>query len=175
MRHNLPKIMEHVFLWEGGYVDHKDDPGGATNMGITIHTMKALALDLDKDGDVDKTDVMLITKALATDIYKVRYWNAVDGDDMPNGIDGFLMDSGVNSGPRAGVRWLQRAAGITPDGILGPQTRRAADTDDPKGLVSACIEERLKSVRQFRNYNTFGVGWERRINSLEKMCLKLTK
>ncbi len=30
------KAMPHVFSEEGGYVDHEKDPGGATNMGITL-------------------------------------------------------------------------------------------------------------------------------------------
>lgn len=174
MKDSFDTVMNHIFLWEGGYVDHPRDPGGATNMGITIHTMRELALDLDNDGDIDKTDVMLVTKDLAKDIYKVRYWNAVDGDWFPRGLDLVLMDGGVNSGPRASIRWLQRALEVDDDGLLGPQTRAAVRASQSLSeLINNTLDERLKSVRQFRNYDTFGRGWENRIGSTRREALRL--
>lgn len=174
LKKNFNKIMDHVFHWEGGYVDHPRDPGGATNMGITIHTMRQLALDLDNDGDIDRDDVRLVTKSLAKDIYKVNYWNAVDADSFPSGIDALLMDAAVNSGPRASVRWLQRALGVTADGVLGPQTRGAVRASQSlSDLIKKTVDERLKSVRKFKNYDTFGKGWENRIRSLRNLALEL--
>lgn len=174
MRKNFPIILEkQVFPWEGGYVDHPRDPGGATNMGITIHTMRALKMDLDNDGDIDKDDVKKITVKIATGIYKKRYWDPVEGDRAPSGLDAVLLDGAINSGPRASVRWFQRAAGLTPDGILGPITRRAISNVNPREAVLRTIEERLKSVRQFRNYDTFGKGWENRIEHLRQFALTL--
>ena len=40
-----------------------DDPGGATNHGVTIHTMRRLGLDLTGDGKVDATDVRALESA----------------------------------------------------------------------------------------------------------------
>lgn len=174
MRKNFNIILEHqVFPWEGGYVDHPDDPGGATNMGITIHTMKALKLDLDNDGDIDKDDVRQVTKKVASNIYKKNYWEPIEGDRAPSGLDAVLLDAAVNSGPRASIRWFQRASGLNPDGILGPITRRAISNANPREAVVRTIEERLKSVRQFRGYDTFGKGWENRIEHLKVFALTL--
>lgn len=170
--------MDHVFHWEAGYVDHPEDPGGATNMGITIHTMRALALDLDNDGDIDKDDVRLVTREIATEIYEDRYWHPVWGNRMPSGLDAVLMDASVNSGPRASIRWVQRAmAGVNPDGYLGPQTfgaiTRYYENGQMDDLINASIDQRLRSVRGFRKYPTFGRGWERRIRSVRKLALEL--
>lgn len=166
MRKNFPSIMDHIFEWEGGYVDHPRDPGGATNMGITIHTMRALGLDLDRDGDIDKDDVRQVTRDIAMEIYEDRYWHPVWGNRMPSGVDMVLMDASVNSGPRASVRWVQRALDVNPDGYLGPITFGAIQNKSPVWVVNESIKERLKSVRQFRNYDVFGRGWERRIASV---------
>lgn len=176
MRRNFQRILdEQIFPWEGGYVDHPRDPGGATNMGITIHTLKALDMDLDMDGDVDKDDVKNVTKEVASAIYKLQYWDEVEGDRAPSGVDAVLMDGAVNSGPRASVRWLQRAMGITADGILGPVTRKAISNSNPTVLVDRAIEERLKSVRSFRNYDVFGEGWENRIAHLKEYANALAR
>ena len=40
MKDNFEACLAHVLQSEGGYVDHPSDPGGATNMGITIATLR---------------------------------------------------------------------------------------------------------------------------------------
>ena len=49
----VQQIAMEIVAREGGYVNDPDDPGGATNFGVTIHTMRRLGLDLDGDGDID--------------------------------------------------------------------------------------------------------------------------
>ena len=53
----FPKQIRHmadeIVAREGGYVNDPDDPGGATNYGVTIHTMRRLGLDLTGDGRVE--------------------------------------------------------------------------------------------------------------------------
>ena len=65
----VEEIADEILDREGGYVNDRDDPGGATNHGVTIHTMRRLGLDLDRDGDVDATDVRRLTKAQAREIF----------------------------------------------------------------------------------------------------------
>ena len=164
--------MDHIFQWEGGYVDHPRDPGGATNMGITFNVLRQW-----RGKPITKQDVKNLTKAEALSIYKVNYWDKVWGDKMPSGLDLFMMDAGVNSGIFASIRWVQRALGnVSKDGILGPQTYGAIQNQvDMPRFVEKCIEERLKSVRQFRNYDVFGRGWENRIASVLHRATELAK
>lgn len=163
-------IMIHIFEYEGGYVDHPRDPGGATNMGITFRTLEGWL-----GYPITKQDVKDLSKSTAKEIYRARYWNAVEADTMPPGLNMVLMDAAVNSGPSASIRWVQRALGVTADGILGPVTRKAISEADTKTLVIASLNERRKSVRQFRNYDVFGRGWENRINNVEHRALELVK
>ncbi|MFX7337199.1 glycosyl hydrolase 108 family protein, partial [Acinetobacter baumannii] len=67
---SLAAVLKH----EGGYVDHPRDPGGATNLGITLGTARAYRMDLDADGDVDKDDVRLIDAEAAAPVYRDGYW-----------------------------------------------------------------------------------------------------
>ena len=43
----IKKVLKH----EGGYVDHKNDPGGATKYGISLRFIRQSNTDLDLDGD----------------------------------------------------------------------------------------------------------------------------
>ena len=54
---SVREIAEEIVAREGGYVNDPDDPGGATNHGVTIHTLRRLGLDLTGDGVVDPADV----------------------------------------------------------------------------------------------------------------------
>jgi len=47
--HKVRDMAEAIVAREGGFVDHPDDPGGATNFGVTIHTLRRLGIDLDGD------------------------------------------------------------------------------------------------------------------------------
>ena len=53
----VEQIAAAIVAREGGFVDDPDDPGGATNHGVTIGTMRGLGLDLDGNGRVDAADV----------------------------------------------------------------------------------------------------------------------
>jgi hypothetical protein len=43
---SVHQIASEILDREGGFVNDPDDPGGATNFGVTIHTMRRLGLDL---------------------------------------------------------------------------------------------------------------------------------
>lgn len=117
---------------EGGYVNDPDDPGGATNRGITIHTARALGLDLDGDGDVDIRDVQKITVSLAIDIYIRQYFKKPRIAQLPDALHDTVFDMHVNAGSNA-FRILQSTLNDTGlnfdlavDGVIGPMTIRAA-------------------------------------------------
>jgi lysozyme family protein len=68
------EIAREIVAREGGYVDDPDDPGGATNHGVTIHTMRRLGLDLNGDGRVDTADVRRLRRAQAESIFVEHYY-----------------------------------------------------------------------------------------------------
>ena len=67
------QIATEIVAREGGFVNDPDDPGGATNFGVTIHTMRRLGLDLNRDGSVNVTDVRALTKEQAVEIFEKHY------------------------------------------------------------------------------------------------------
>lgn len=115
---------------EGGYVDDPHDPGGATNHGVTIHTMRRLGLDLTGDGGVDARDVRALDQDQAVEIFVTHYYHRPRIDALPPVLQPSVFDMYVNAGANA-VRILQRLLtemgyDLDVDGVIGPQTVRAA-------------------------------------------------
>jgi len=162
------RCMDVTLKWEGGYVDHPRDPGGATNMGITHITLAAW-----RGRRVTKAEVRALTKAEAKEIYRARYWDKVRGDDLPPGFDLVAFDGAVNSGPRRGAEWLQKALGVTPDGVIGPKTIAAAQAADPAMTINVAMDIRLSFLKRLNTWNTFGKGWGNRVADIRANALRM--
>jgi len=142
--HSVESIAAEIVRREGGYVNDPDDPGGPTNHGVTIHTMRRLAMDLDGDGDVDAVDVRGPSREQAVDVYVRHYFQAPKLSLLPEPLQASVFDMQVNAGANA-VRILQglmAAFGlpIKVDGAIGPVTARTvgmALERAPEHLVDA--------------------------------------
>ena len=137
-------IAREIVAREGGFVNDPDDPGGATNYGVTIHTMRRLGLDLDRDGDVDVSDVRRLSRAQAEEIFIKHYFYRPRIDGLPTDLQASVFDMYVNAGANA-VKILQRllrdmGCDVAVDGVIGPQTIAAAEIaarDAPDHLADA--------------------------------------
>ena len=126
----VQEIAAEIVAREGGFVNDPDDPGGATNFGVTIHMMRRLGLDLTGDGRVGVDDVRKLTRAQAVSIYIEHYFVRPGIANLPEAIQPSVFDMMVNAGSNA-VRVLQRLLtdmgfACTADGAIGAQTIRAA-------------------------------------------------
>jgi len=124
------RLAEAIVAREGGFVDDPNDPGGATNHGVTIHTLRRLGLDLDGSGTVDAADVRALDRAQAVEIFVTHYYHRPRIDALPEVLRPSVFDMYVNAGANA-VRILQRLLNemghdLEVDGIIGPLTARAA-------------------------------------------------
>lgn len=127
---NVRQIAEEIVAREGGFVNDPDDPGGATNHGVTIHTLRRLGLDVNRDSRIDVADVKALTRARAVAIYLEHYFKRPGIAALPEAVQASVFDMYVNAGGNA-VKILQRlltSMGFPcdPDGQIGPQTIRAA-------------------------------------------------
>ncbi|ETX15571.1 peptidoglycan binding-like protein [Roseivivax halodurans JCM 10272] len=126
----MRRIAENIVSREGGYVNDPDDPGGATNFGVTIGTMQRLGLDLTGDGRVTDADVKRLTRSQAVEIFLTHYYTRPRIGELPEPIQASVFDMYVNSGGNA-VKILQRLLrqmgfDVSVDGVIGPQTIRVA-------------------------------------------------
>jgi len=124
------EIAEEIVRREGGFVNDPDDPGGATNFGVTIHTLRRLGLDLTGDGAVGIADVRALSQAQAVEIFVAQYFEKPRIGLLPRVVQDSVFDMYVNAGANA-VRILQRLLAdmgytVAVDGVIGPQTAAAA-------------------------------------------------
>lgn len=158
----FPIILKH----EGGYVDHPRDPGGATNLGVTIGTLSHwLGRPATKD------EVRALTPATVAPIYRRNYWDAVKGDQLPRGLDLVTFDAGVNSGPSRGARWTQAAVNVKQDGKIGPQTLNAIRLTPATTAIKRATDARLAFMQSLKIWSTFGRGWGRRVGEVRATAL----
>jgi len=120
------QIATEIVAREGGYVNDPDDPGGATNFGVTIHTMRRLGLDLTGDGQVNVADVRHLTRGQAIDIFVKHYFERPLIAQLPRAVQPSVFDMYVNAGSNA-VKILQELLcqmgyDVAVDGVLGPQS-----------------------------------------------------
>ncbi len=146
----IDTVLEH----EGGYVNDPDDPGGATNFGISLRYLRKageldgeLIGDIDADGDVDIDDIRAMSREDAEHIYKVMWWDRHRYARIRDqALATKVFDLAVNMGARQAHRLLQRAcraAGrpLVEDGIIGRNTLAAVNGLDAEVLLAALRSE----------------------------------
>jgi lysozyme family protein len=158
---NFDQAFDILLKHEGGFSDHAADPGGKTRFGIT----EAVAREVGYRGDMRELPL-----DLAKRIYEDRYWGAVRAEELPAAIRYAMFDAAVNSGPRQAILWLQRAAGVKDDGIIGPKTLAAVRAADPERLLRRFLSQRLRFMTGLPGWPAFGRGWARRIADLIEMA-----
>lgn len=127
---SITDLAEEIVAREGGFVNDPDDPGGATNHGVTLGTLRRLGIDLTGDGRTDVADIRRLTAREARDIFVEHYWRRPGIGALPEALQPCLFDMYVNAGANA-IRVLQRLLTqmgfpCEPDGVIGPATIRAA-------------------------------------------------
>ena len=169
MKDNFPKALAAVLVHEGGYVNNPKDPGGETNLGCTKAVWEEHC-----GHPVDTKTMKALTPNDVGPLYKNKYWDKIQGDQLPSGVDYVVFDAAINSGPGRAAKWLQACVGVEPDGGIGPKTLAAVKAMDPKQLVQDYAKRRLSFMMDLPTWPTFGKGWTTRVNEVEAVGLKMT-
>lgn len=166
-----------ILSFEGGYVNHPNDKGGATNKGVTLETWRVNGRDINGDGTIDEKDLKLITEEEATAIMKKNYWDKMKADDIRSqSIANLIVDWGWGSGPGTAAMKVQRIVGEKADGVIGPKTIAAINAQNPEDLFKRIHDERKQHfeniVKKDPTQQVFLKGWLRRLDSIQFEALK---
>ena len=169
---NFDAAVDIVFRNEGGYSDDPNDPGGATNMGITHYALN----NAYNQGIVSHNDVTQLTINEAKEIYRKMYWEPSRADEMPDPLATIYFDTVVLCGQYGGGRLLQKAMNklgqsVVVDGNVGPQTMAALKEqlktpEDVQKLCEALCDVRQEYHNADRNAQYYLAGWTNRVNRM---------
>jgi len=160
---------------EGGLVDHPNDPGGLTNLGVSLRFLKDEGIDVDGDGVVTRADIYAMTPEKAKEVFRRAFWERLGLDLLPPRTAIAVYDSAVNTGRTQAAKFLQRAAKVKDDGVIGEVTRAAALGMDDIALALATITQREAFHQMLtdsspypdgRDYRAFLKGWLNRCRQL---------
>lgn len=157
---------------EGGYVNHQNDRGGATNYGVTQKTYD----DFNNRRGAPKRDVKDIHVTDVEAIYGT-YWKDAHCAYMPEPLDLLMFDSAINHGAGNAVKMLQRVMGVDADGIAGRDTMRALHEEVVSvGIEALCrmyLDERAvfydRIIQRDPTQSVFAKGWLARVDHLRSM------
>lgn len=160
---NFNQALKKTLVFEGGYVNDPDDPGGETNFGISKRSYPDL-------------DIKNITDEQVRDIYRSDYWNKTGCSDLRDqDLADTVFDFAVNAGVKRASKYLQIAANaldkspFTPlriDGIIGLYTLGRVKTIEPKAITAFYNTLRLRFYRRLARNTTrrkYLYSWIRRI------------
>tara|TARA_R110000823_G_scaffold720_1_gene3001 strand:+ start:2514 stop:3650 length:1137 start_codon:yes stop_codon:yes gene_type:complete len=169
------KLINSVFKAEGGYSTDKDDTGNyyngkfvGTNHGISA---PALAKELGRDPTV--ADMKALTKTEARQIAGDQYFDRFSIDKLPDEVQEIVLHA-TYMGESRGVRAMQNLLGLTPDGVMGPNTRMAMQNAD--FTKEEYKDEYLRELqfgtvgysKPSATWNKHGKGWTNRYTKLAK-------
>jgi len=155
---------------EGGFVNHPQDPGGMTNLGVTKRVWEEWV-----GHDVDEKQMRALTPETVAPLYKRKYWDAIRADELVDGVDYCVFDVAVNSGVGRAIKFLQSCVGTAPDGGFGSATLAAVKEaeKDPARLIELYCAKRLEFLQSLKTFETFGKGWSRRVAEVKDAALKM--
>jgi lysozyme family protein len=154
MKQNFDKALALTLKYEGGYSDDPYDPGGATREGVTQTTYNVYR----RGKGLPRRSVRLMEDEERDDIYHAKYWEEVDADRLPSGVDALAFDIAVNSGPARARRFLAECEGL---GL--------------KARIDWLDHARRSFWRSLETYWRFGKGWNTRENDLYQHALALAQ
>jgi len=168
MRTNFETALAHLLSYEGGFVNHPADPGGMTNLGVTKKVWEEW-----RGQRVDEAEMRALTPEKVGPLYKAKYWDMVQGDRLPHGVDMCVFDCAVNSGVKRASKLLQRAVNVEDDGVIGRATIAAVESLNADEVIDRFCAERLTFLESLPTFATFGEGWTNRITQVREESLNL--
>ena len=142
-----------------GYTNDPHDNGGETKFGVAKNANKDLDIrNLDWDG--------------AKEVYYRRYWINGSCDKLPGRIAVLHFDGCVNHGVGRANKFLQRALGVSVDGVIGPATIAEANSMDEFELCNSICDQRVQFYKDIVSNNPsqgrYLGGWLRRIDEMRE-------
>lgn len=167
MKENFKRSLQALLKSEGGNDDDPHDHGGRTSRGVTQREYDAWR----REHGLAPLDVWKAPQADIEAVYHEEYWNP-NCDLLPIGVDYLFFDMAVNAGPNRATKLMQRALGLQEDGRVGPITREAMKSANPRALIDRYSEVK-RAFYIGLHQPRFTKGWLNRVRDVRKTALEM--
>lgn len=158
-------LVSFIKSFEGKFVNHPNDKGKATMMGITIGTFRTF---YGQGKSVQ--DLKNMTDAQWMYIFKKGYWDRCKADLIEDqSVANLMVDWTWGSGT-TGIKLAQQVIGVSADGIVGPKTIAAINAQDASTLFARLWKRRkehFEAIAKKPGQSVFLKGWLRRNNGIK--------
>ena len=152
------KVFDRVIGHEGGYQADSRDRGNWTSGIIGQGELKGTKFGISAMS-YPKLDIKNLTVEQAKAVYKRDFWDAFNMGRFPPAMQFQLFDATINHGWRRVVPMLQRAVGVTDDGVIGNKTIEAVKAMELNDLLMKFLAERIEYFTKLSTFNTYAKGW----------------
>ena len=147
----------YIQQFEGGYSDNVNDPGGATQRGVTDRVYQAWR----KANHLPPQPVKLSTPTETRSIYFANYWQASRSNNLSWPLDLLVFDTAVNSGVSRALEFSSYTQ--VPAKYLSWRLFFVRWLTQSHSLT-------VKEVLRAKKAKTFLRGWEKRIDVLRSVA-----
>lgn len=155
MNSNFNDCLNRLLKDEGGYSNVPGDDGGPTNFGITLIDYRKY---VSRTGTA--TDVKNMSVDTAKNIYKQKYWDALNCGNLTSGVDYTCFDYAVNSGLGRPRKALQRFKSKTGTNLIN------AINDERLSFLQGLAASQQHDMQFLR-------GWVGRVSRVRQYSLQL--
>lgn len=108
-------------------------------------------------------DIKNIAYEQAKEIYYTDWWLKLKMERWPNVMKYQMFDAAFNHGTGRANQFIQFAARVKDDGVIGPATITAVNMTDPNDLVLRFLAKRLRYFTEVKTWKEFSKGWALRV------------
>ena len=162
--------LSRTLLYEGGYVNDPDDPGGETYKGIARNifgkwegwtTVDQLKRKSGFPASLDRNQELQASIEL---FFRANFWDRIKGDDINDqDVANSIFDFAVNAGAGTSCALVQHVVEVEADGVMGKNTIGALNEREPEYIMSAFtvakIARYLSIVNRRPSSRKFFYGW----------------
>ena len=153
MKDNFGKFFKMLLKHEGGFINHPEDPGGATNLGVTKRVMQEFL-----GRAVSMSEMKCLTFEDVQPVYKKLYVDKVFFYDTTSGLDWAALHWAVNGGTDGMAKTLQTIIGTKQDSAIGSKSLQALMNYDAAELRGRLHDTHQKLYEKLSLFKTFGKG-----------------
>ena len=157
---------------EGEFQKALNDRGNWTSGIVGVGELKGTKYGICAMSYPD-VDIYNLTEEQAIEIYRRDYWCATKCDSLPDALSVAVFDYAIHSSPKTAIKDLQKALGVTVDGIIGNQTIGACNRLPLKKIIIKYFDNRLDHMIHCKGWQENCKGWVNRWYAVKKTCEEL--